>query len=146
MLKPYICVVCEKVIFAQDLVPSLISLFTKIVMTVPIGAPEIPKNAVAPKEWSVFSSWETEPGDELREYTFCAQILYPDQSPFGEVNRQKISVEPNKRAQLNYQVLGFPIGHTGVYTIKAWIEEKQKIVVGPIDLKVELEVVKQSLG
>ncbi len=85
MLRPHVCVVCEKVIFSRELVASLIGLFTKIVITLPPEAPEVPPNALTAKEWAVFSSWETEPGDELKEYFLCTQTLYPDKTPLGEV-------------------------------------------------------------
>lgn len=144
MLKPYVCVVCEKVIFGQDSVPSLINLFTKITATIPVDAPEIPKNAVAPKEWCVFSSWDAEPGDELREYFICTHVLYPDQTPFGEISKNKLNIELGKRAQFNVQMLGFPMGQAGVYTVKTWIEENQRTVVGPLELKIELVISRQG--
>ena len=145
MLRPYVCVLCEKVIIAQDGVPSLIGLFTKMTATVAIEADEIPKNAVVPKEWTVYSSWIPEPGDEAREYFHCVQVLYPDQSQFAEVSKNKIPVEANKRAQMYVQMLGFPIGQRGYYTVRVWIEEKGERVLGPIDLNLELEVIRQKL-
>lgn len=145
MLRPHVCVACEKVIFSQDsLTPSLISLFSKITIIALADAPEIPKNGVAPKEWAVFSSWETEPGDELRDYFLCTHILYPDDTPFGEVTKHRIHIERNKRAQINSQIMAFPIGQTGLYTVKTWIEENERVVFGPIELKIELEIVRQK--
>lgn len=143
MLKPYVCVACEKVIIAADGVASLIGLFSKIIIPVPPET-EIPKNAVAPKEWAVFSAWDTDPGDELKKYTLCTQILYPDQSQFAEVVKTKMKVELSKRSQMNIQILGFPIGQIGQYTIRTWIEENQRRVFGPIEFKIELEMTKQE--
>jgi hypothetical protein len=140
MLKPYVCVACEKVIIAkQDEVASLISLFSKIILTVPVGT-EIPRNAVAPKEWAVFSIWDPEPGDERRNYFLCTQILYPDESQFGEMSRSRFNVEVNKRAQMNIQVQGFPIGQAGEYKIRTWIEENEKRVSEPIQFGIEVIV------
>jgi hypothetical protein len=140
MLKPYICVACEKVIIAKDDVASLIGLFSKIVMAIPKDA-ELPKNAVAPREWAIFSAWDPEPGDELKEYVLCTQILCPDQTQFMET-KNKLNVEPNKRSQVNAQVNAFPIGQLGKYTVRTWIEQNQKSVVGPIDFQIELEMAK----
>ena len=134
---------CEKVILAADNVASLISLFNKIVVVVPDEA-EIPKNAIAPKEWAVFSIWDTEPGDELKDYTFCTQMFYPDQTHAGEVHRVKMNIECNKRSQVNLQIKGFPIGQTGQYTVRTWIEENQRVVVDPIEFKIELEITRQD--
>lgn len=142
MLRPHVCVVCEKVITSMESIPSLISLFRKITLTIPADAPEIPGNAVAPKEWAVFSSWDPELGDEHREYFLCTQVLYPDGSPFGEIARARINVQPNSRANVTVQMVGFPIGQTGDYKVKTWVEENQETVLGPIELKIEVEVIR----
>jgi hypothetical protein len=143
MLKPYVCVACEKVIVAKDSdVPSLIGLFSKMTIVVSEEV-EIPKDAVAPKEWYVFSIWDTEPGDEQGEYVLCTRFLYPDKTQFGQIAKQKIPVEPGKRSQMVMQVQGFPIGQIGQYTVLTWVEEKEQLVVGPIEFKVEFELVRQ---
>ncbi len=87
----------------------MIALFSKIVATVPVGSPEIPANAVIPKEWAIFSSWDSEPSD-AKEYVLCTQILYPDKSQFGEIGRVPVLVQPSLRAQTVVVVKGFPIG------------------------------------
>lgn len=143
MLKPYVCVACEKVILSKDNVASLIGLFSKIVFTVP-GGIEIPKNAVSPKEWAVFSIWDPDPGDENRHYVLCTQVLYPDKSQFGEVIKSKINIEPNARAQMIMQFPGFPVGQLGDYTVTTWVEENETRVVGPIEFKVGVEARKMS--
>lgn len=143
MLKSYVCVACEKLIFAKDDVASLIGLFTKIIITVAPGT-EIPRNAVTPKEWAVYSNWIVEPGDESREYIHCMQILYPDGTQFGDIARSKINIEPNKRAQVGMQFIGFPIGQLGLYKVRTWVEENQSRVVGPIEF--ELEVSRHEVG
>jgi len=143
MLKPYVCVACEKVIIAKDSgTPSLIGLFGKMTITAPEET-EIPKAAVAPKEWYVFSIWETEPGDEHREYVLCTRFLYPAKTQFGQVGNQRIPVDPGKRSQMVLQIQGFPIGQIGQYTVVTWVEEKEQLVVGPIEFKVEFELVRE---
>ena len=152
MLKPYVCVACEKVITDQPIegeppsqgVPSLISLFNKLILQVPADLPEIPKNAVAPREWAIYSAWDNEPGDELKEYFLCIQILYPDQSPFGQVNRMRINVQPKRRSQMIARVQGFPLGQSGFYTVRTWLEENKQMVGSPIEFKIELEINKQA--
>lgn len=154
MLKPYICVVCEKVVLEYQMTAdnkavagpaSLISLFQKITAVVATNAPPFPANAVAPREWSLYSSWDTEPGDELRNYVLCTQILYPNGDEYGTV--QRIPVKPlsaGKRWQMIVRVLGFPIGQAGFYKILTWIEENDQRVVGPIEDKIEVEIIKQA--
>jgi hypothetical protein len=143
MLKLDFCVVCEKVIYSQEAIASLINLFGKIAIVTPANQEEMPRNAVAPKEWAVFSRWNTEPGDELKEYFVCTQVFYPDQSPFGEVHRSKIAVEPSRPAQLNVQMVGFPIGQAGTYTAKVWVEESARPVTDAIERRIEVEIHKQ---
>jgi hypothetical protein len=160
MLKPYICVACEKVILEQPLpggppqayesaagVASLITLFNKIVAVVsygPQGLPSIPPTAVIPKDWAIFSSWDVEPGDENRNYVICTQIHYPDESPFGAAAKNPLKIEPKKRSQNVVRIGGFPIGQEGTYTVRTWLEENGQRVFGPIEFKIELEIVKQE--
>jgi|ERR1700722_13411583 hypothetical protein len=144
MLKPYVCVACEKIILTKENVASLINLFSKIIVAVPANSPDIPRNAVAPKEWAIFSSWDTELGDELKDYEFCTQIFYPDGTPFGEPGKVRIPIDPGKRAQVTVQIPAFPIGQTGLYTVKTWIEEGQTKVFGPLGFGIELAVIQQD--
>lgn len=142
MLTPSICTICEKIIFNTERVPSLINIFSKITLTLP--EQEIPRNSVVPKEWAVFSSWRVEPGDETRDYFLCTQVRYPDRTPFGETNRIKIVIEPERQAQIAVQMLAFPIAQPGFYTASVWIEENQAVVVDPIELRVELEIIRRE--
>lgn len=144
MLTSKLATICEKVIVSQTSTPSLINIFTKLTFAVP-AAVEIPRNAVAPKDWAIFSSWDTELGDERREYLICVNVLYPDQSPWGDVNRIKVDIlEGGKTAQVVTQMVGFPIGQVGTYTVRVWIEENQRVVVTPIELKTEVEIIRQQ--
>lgn len=156
MLTPVICVICEKVIFDQQLgVPrapnspevgpaSLIGLFGKIYVTIPAGGPEIPPNAVAPREWVIYSAWDPEPGDEERNYFLCAQIFYPNGEAFGPQTRVRMNVALGQRAQTFVRAPGFPIGQAGIYNIQVWLEEDTKKVGTPIGLKVELVIARQE--
>lgn len=144
MLKPYVCIACEKVIIAKDTdVPSLINLFTKIGAVIPRGA-EIPSNAVAPKEWAVFSGWDVEPGDEHHPYILCTQILYPDKTQFAEIVRSKLVIQANKRAQMVVNIVGFPIGQIGEYVVRTWVELNNETVCGPIEFGIGVEITRQE--
>jgi hypothetical protein len=138
MLRQIICVVCEKVIVSADNDISLINLFDKMLVSMPLGT-EIPNNAAVPKEWALFVKWETGPGDELTQYTFCWQMVYPDESLFGETTRLKLQVEPPKRAQVNVRVNAFPIGQEGTFKVRTWLEDNKKSVLGLTDTKIEVE-------
>jgi len=157
MVKPYACVACEKVILEQAIegVPdtggtaSLISLFSKIIaVATPAESTkdsslEIPVNFVFPKEWAIFSAWDAEAEDAGRDFYICTQIIYPDKTPFQPPAKQRLNIEPNKRAQHVFKLAGFPIGQAGFYTVMTWIEENGESVVGPIEFKIEVEVRKE---
>ncbi|SRR5260221_11704454 len=138
MIKPYVCVACEKAIVAKDDVASLIGLFSKITIATVPGI-EILPNAVVPREWTIFSIWDIEPGDELKAYVLCTSITYPDRSQFGELNKIKMNIEANKRSQMVVNVPVFPIGQLGDYVVRTWVEEKDSMVVGPIEFKIRVE-------
>jgi hypothetical protein len=79
----YIFTICEKVILDKEDRASLISLFNTISAQVLPNSEGIPLNAVAPKEWWAFSSWETKPDDIGKEFRQVVQLLYPNGEPFG---------------------------------------------------------------
>ncbi len=143
MLKPLVCLACEKVIISKDEIASLIGLFSKFVVTVPAGA-EIPHDAVAPKDWAIYSNWDTEPGDETKAYTLCTKIVYPDKTQFGNVVKQKLPIEAGKRVQNYLNMIGFPIGQPGEHVVSTWIELNDQMVLGPFEIGVGLIVLKQE--
>ncbi|MGC1613546.1 MAG: hypothetical protein WA736_02590, partial [Candidatus Acidiferrum sp.] len=69
------------------------------------------------------------------------KFIYTDGTQFGDVNKAKIIMEPGKRAQMLAIVPGFPIGQTGDYTVTTWVEEHERVVAGPIEFKLGLEIV-----
>jgi hypothetical protein len=137
MLIPCLCIVCEKVIFSKDDVASLVSLFTRININSNPGA-EIPANAVIPKEWAIFSSWDSGPGDDKKDYFHCTKFIYPDGTQFGDVVKSRVQIQSDKRAQVAVQLNGFPIGQTGRFTIATWIEENEKSVIDPIEIHIDV--------
>lgn len=154
MLKPYICAICEKVIVEQ-VTPglsdpsgptSLISLFSKIyVKATPTAGGEalaIPPDAVIPKTWAIYTEWETEPGDENRKYHLAFQLLYPDGKPFGQAVKVAVNIAAHRRGQVTINANGFPIGQQGFYTARLQLEEDERPVGTPVELK--LEVIKLS--
>jgi hypothetical protein len=142
MPTPYIFTACEKAIIGKDDVVSLIALFTKIIVNIPAGT-EIPKNAVVPKDWAIFSMWTLEPGDESRDCMICTEIIYPDETPFFPIPKAKMVLEANKKSQVGIQVQGFPIGQEGFYTVRTWVEEGEKTIAGPIEFKLEVQINRQ---
>jgi len=149
MLKPYICVACEKVIIDQPTEPhppgttgppSLINLFSKMIVEI-MPQTDVPANAVGPKEWVIFSMWDVEAGDENKHLFLGTSILYPDGTQFGEARKVPIPIHLGQRSQMAIRINGFPLGQAGFYTVRTWIEEKEVIVTGPIEFKIELQII-----
>lgn len=150
MIKPYVCVACEKVIIetpgdepGSAGVASLIGLFSKMIAVSLDDSPQIPPNAVIPKEWAVFSAWDIEPEDVGKKFKICTQVYYPDGSPFGETFKLFLNTEPHKRSQNVVKIMGFPVGQIGFYSVQTWIEVNDVRIYGPIEFKLELEIRKQ---
>lgn len=140
MPKLYVFAVCDKVILDARGTASLISLFNEVHAILQPGT-DIPPNAVAPKEWAVYVSWEQEPADAGKEYEQILQIISPDGSVFQQL-KFKFTFASDKTHQQNTgNVLGFPIGREGTYTVKMWLEHNNAIVCEPptISLRVKYD-------
>ena len=138
MPKLYIFAACEKVVIDQAGTASLISLFNKITGTLPPDS-KLPADAVVPKEWAIFTSWTSEPGDEGKEYVQCIQILYPDGAVFKESKDSKFKMESEiKRSQVNIQVPVFPVGQAGPYTVRMWLEREGVALTEPQSFHIEV--------
>lgn len=143
MPRLYVFAICEKVIIDGGGVASLIGLFNKITASTPTGATEIPTNAVAPKEYAVYTSWDLEPADHDKQYNQIFEILYPNGAHFGEGTTVRINMGTGKRAQSITTLNALPIGQVGVYTVRTWLEnDERKVIFAPISLQFEVEVVK----
>jgi hypothetical protein len=151
MLKPYVCVNCERVIIEQAEegpapekigTASLIGLFSKIYVqatSTASGEPvQLPPAAVIPHRWAIYSEWEAQPGDEHRQYQLLAQVLYPDGKPFGETARVPMIITPGQRSRVVVRINAFPVGQQGTYIARVWIEENGKKEGGTTDLKIEV--------
>jgi len=144
MLRPYIFIVCEKVLVDKNDVASLIGLFNKFTITV---SGEVPSNAVAPKEWSIFTSWHVEPSDLEKNYVQVFRISYPNGEQFGELGRIVLQVSPGKsHAQTVANSQGLPIGQNGPYTVESWLQENDKKIGESISMEFEVEVQKVEAG
>ena len=123
MPKLLVFTACEKIVIDDKNNPSLIMLLNAVTVTPSAPtAKDIPKDAVGPKEWAIYASWEREEGDENKSYTQCLQILWPDGNEF---QRHALPFEFTKRNQQNrVQMMGFPIGQLGLLTVNLWLESE----------------------
>lgn len=114
---------CEKIILDQSGIASLIALFQRI--DAQGTTPAIPENAVAPKEWAIFTLWEWLPEDSGKKFSQIVQILWPNQAEF-----QKLEIEfqaGNLRYHQNrVSIVGFPVGQVGDVKIRLWLERDSR--------------------
>ncbi len=144
MLKPYVFVVCEKVVLDSTGTASLISLFTQIEGQPGPPSESIPKNAVIPLPWFVFTSWEYETEDVGKEFIQIVQIFYPDGTLFQE-QQQRFKPETGKtHYQLTLNVLGFPVGQQGIYQVKMRLEQAGTKLFESDPIKINVRVHKPS--
>jgi len=129
---------CEKVIIDQAGSPSLIALFNIVVASGEKGV-AIPSNAVVPKEWCIFTAWDSESTDVGKEYSQFVEILWPDKSVFTEKREFKFVFQATKRQQVRIQLQAFPVGQQGKYTIRMWLEHKGSVVVEPRSIQLEVQ-------
>lgn len=130
-------IACEKVIYDEKKVPSLISLFSSVEVRIMGG---MPADAVIPKDWAIFTMWDAEPGDAGVAFVQCTQILWPDGKPFLDRNEHALKFEPGKPNYLHRLQMGaFPVGKHGDCTIRVWLESNGTVVAEPALLKVNVK-------
>ncbi len=143
MPKLYVFAVCDKVILDANGTASLISLFNEVHAVLASGT-EIPPNAVAPKEWAIFVSWKQEPEDAGKEYEQILQIINPDESVFQQTGIKFTFARDKTHHQNTGQVVGFPVGREGTYTVKMWLEHNKVTVFEPLTISLRVKHVRTS--
>src|SRR5580658_4311836 len=120
--------VCEKVIIDDAGMASLICLFQRVAVTIQGDAPS---NAVAPKEWAVFTSWSWEDGDEGKEFDQLLQVFGPNNILFTEVRSKAVMPADKKILQFKMPLLGLPVGQPGHCTVRLSLMHKGIVIAEP---------------
>ena len=113
---------CEKIIVDENHTSSVIVIFQTITAQVPANA-EMPQNAVAPKEWAIFTTWEPLPEDVGSTVRQIVQVLWPDDTEFQRTPPTPIHFKNDRPQQVRLNIFGFPIGKTGKITFNVWLED-----------------------
>jgi hypothetical protein len=126
---------CEKVIIDRVGAHSLIALMSKIdiAITPPpdMTSSQLPANAIAPKEWFVFSMWEPENGDFGKDFEQIIEVYWPNEEKILS-GKLKFKPEPNGGNQLlSYSISGFPVGQQGKVKVLTWLERHSNRVTEP---------------
>jgi hypothetical protein len=142
-MKLLIATPCEKVLQDPESGHSLIAVFHEIKIQISQDAPEIPGNALIPKEWAVFSKFELKPDEEGKEYSLKMEVFWPDGTLL--VGNQVAAAQPTKNGMaFVIKMQGFPIGQPGVIRMNQTLTTNGKPVYGPTELTARV-VVERSL-
>jgi len=116
---------CEKVIIANDNTVSLVTIFEKIQLHLPVSEDsKLPPNLQIPFKWFVFSLWMREPGDEVKEFEHQVHIVMPGNNPDKDITSNIVKFKmPETRHHMVVQFPGFPIVSEGIASVKALFRE-----------------------
>lgn len=118
---------CEKIVMDKEGNASLIVLFENLTVDSKEQA-EIPRNAVSPKEWAVFTRWQMNEDEKERPFVQCILVRWPDGSEFNKGAVQFPSLPVSTIKQVTLSIMGFPVGQEGPIKIILWLELDSKRV------------------
>jgi hypothetical protein len=119
---------CDKIIFDKRDVPSLISIIQNIEIAFlstiesQVAAATMPKNAGLPKEWAIYTRWESSDEDVGKTYEQFWQIYWPDGEKFAEHSltlKPIVQGDHIQHSTINLFVL--PAGQVGMVKISTWL-------------------------
>jgi hypothetical protein len=136
---------CERIIIDRVGAHSLIAIMSRIdiAITPPpdMTANQLPPNAIAPKEWFVFSMWEPEGGDFGKEFEQVIEVFWPNEEKILS-GRLKLKPEANGGNQLaSYSISGFPVGQQGRVKVLTWLEQQGRRVTEPFPYYISVNYV-----
>lgn len=111
---------CERVIIDDQGSATLVIILHKIAVFNP-KIEELPKDAVAPKEWVVFTLWEPMAEDIGKEFVQVLQTILPDGSEFKK-SEMRFRFQEGKRQQNRMLIQGMPVGQDGKLALNTWLE------------------------
>lgn len=126
MLTPLVFAVCEKVILDKAENPTLIVLLNEVHIATPPEGVTLPSDAVAPKEWAVFTMWNVEAEDFGAKLTQHMLIVHEDGTVFQDKTTE-INVKPNvKLATTAANIIGMPVGKPGKIITTVWLDGQRE--------------------
>jgi hypothetical protein len=137
-MKLLLLTACDKVLQDPQFGSSLISVFHGIKFQVPAGT-ELPKDAVVPKEWAIFSKWELLPEEENKNHVSVIEIFWPDGNAFIKYALKAAQPTKNGMAFIN-RMTGFPVGQDGKLKVIQSLECDGVVVGGPHELDLQVDV------
>ena len=107
---------CEKVLFDQVGIPSLISVFRRLTVNEEVARQE---NAGLPFSWAVYTTWDRAHSEQELNLTQHLQIALPDGTPFVQ-SETAFALPPGEtQARIAVCILGVPVWQSGDITVIA---------------------------
>src|SRR5208282_3120547 len=117
-MRPQALCTCEKVIVDKREVHSLINLIHNVEIE---ASADMPKNAVGPNQWCIFTMWVPSSEDVGRKFEQAYQVYWPDGGKFFE-GRFEFTQENEEIQQITFGLIGFPVGQPGRLRIITWLD------------------------
>ena len=138
-MKPLIFTPCEKVLQDPQSGVSLIAIFQEIKIQITHDAPELPRDAVIPREWLIYSRFDLDMDEEGEEFTAVTTILWPDGALFAT---QSLTATQPTQSGMSFviKLMGFPMGQNGSVKIQQSVTKGGEIVCGPMETKIKVNV------
>ena len=118
---------------------SLIGVFHEIRIQIPADAPDIPVNAMIPREWALFAKFGLEAEEEGLPYSLTVDFRWPDGTPFASHTVQAEQPTKNGMAFIT-RLQAFPMGQNGIIKSTATLNSGDNIVCGPIETEIKVIV------
>lgn len=132
---------CDRVIIDKRGAHSLINLMLNA--EIQTGAEPIPRNAVGPAQWFIYSMWVPSPQDVGEKFEQVYQIYWPDGEKFSE-HRFEFSQPDESVQQVTFGFYGLPVGQSGKVKIVTWLDKKGHRVSDVIETSINVKHVPQQ--
>jgi hypothetical protein len=107
------------------------------------GTEQMPRNALAPAQWSVFSMWIPSSEDVGEKFEQVYQVYWPDGEKFSE-NRFEFTQPDETVQQVTFTFYGLPVGQPGKLRIVTWLDNKGHRVSDIVETSIDVKHVPQQ--
>jgi hypothetical protein len=121
---------CEKLIIDKEGAHSIINVMISASLSLQQregleGPPEnvpVPKDAVLPTQWFLYSVWDPSPNDVGISFEQVYQVYWPNGEKLAERRLQKFIPKDDTMMQTSFFFLGLPVGQEGKVRVKTWLD------------------------
>lgn len=125
MPRLLVFVPCRKVLIDEDdKTISLISLFDRVRVDVPVDNSEIPSGLLVPLDWAIYSWWSADPEDMGIEFAQRVIMTSPTGEKIAETDNRFVFTAERHRFTLKSP--GFPVNIPGVWELKLLFRREEE--------------------